>query len=351
MALETTETPPVESAPDAAGAPGSSETSVPETPASPDPTPPKSFREAITRELALEDASTEGEPATTAQETPEVTPEVPTSKPARKAGPIPFEVHEKALANAREKTRAEVTPEVETTLRKEYAWADPIQTEDRQELTALYQGLKTDLIGTLTTLIERASQHPDHAEALKAQATRLMHAAQRVQGEPVPEDVEPEPDIPLEDGRAVYSAEQQRRRDGWLMRQVSAQFDQKLQPFQQDRDRLAHDQRMRAAYAGASALLETYKTKAHFMEHKDDILALMKKDPALTLDGAYNEVLLTKVLPTASHDGRAAALADIHHKATAGSLNPQSTTTTQPRTSTGRFTPAIVEAHFADAER
>ena len=292
-----------------------------------------------------ESAAQEGrEAATTAQTATETV--KAEDKPPSKKGPIPFDVHEKALTNARSKAVEEAKPQIEQALRQQYAWADRVEEADREELTALYQGLKTDLIGTLTTLIDNASQHPEHAKSLRSQAARLLNAARRVQGDTASDDDEPPPDIPLEDGRAVYSAEQQRKRDGWLIKQVSAQFDQKLQPFQQDRERAATEARKAAAWQQADSTLKEMRAKPHFTEHEKDIAALMDAHPDWSLDAAYNEVLIAKVLPTASQTTRAAVLADIHHKAGAGTLNPQQTTTATQIKPDGKFTVDRVRQFF-----
>ena len=305
---------------------------------------PRSFGEAVDQLKAQDEAaSTTGEPATTAQETPTVKAE---DKPPSKKGPIPFDVHEKALTNARSKAVEEAKPQIEQALRQQYAWSDDIEAPDREELTALYRGLKTDLIGTLTTLIDNASQHPDHAKTLRSQAARLLNAARRVQGDTASDDDEPQPDIPLEDGRAVYSAEQQRVRDAWLIKQVRSEFQQELKPFKDDREKAAETERKRAAWDQAGELLAKLKAKPHFTEHKAEINALMEANPEWSVSDAYNEVLITKVLPKASQTERAAVLADIHHKAGAGTLNPQQTTTATQIKPDGKFTVDRVRQFF-----
>lgn len=310
--------------------------------------PPRSFREAVAQMESAEGAPEDREPATTAQETtPEGQKPEPT-KPARKAGPIPFEVHETALKNARTKAIEEARPQIEQEIRQRYAWADVVEEPDREELSALYRGLKTDLIGTLTTLIDNASQHPEHAKTLRSQAARLLSAARRVQGESATDDDEPQPDIPLEDGRAVYSAEQLAKRDAWRERRLMAQFDQKLQPFQQDREAAQRATAFAELTQRATQIREAYEAKPHFTEHKAEIAALMQANPEMTIGDAYAEILTTKVLPGAKGEERAAVLADIHRKAGAGTLNPAQTTTGTPTKPTGRFTPALVEQFFAE---
>ena len=293
-----------------------------------------------------EAASTTGEPATTAQETPTDKTAAGADKNASKKGPIPFDVHETSLKNAREKAVAEAKPQIEQEIRQQYQWAEAIEPADREELHALYRGLKTDLIGTLTTLIDNASQHPDHAKTLRSQAARLLSAARRVQGESATDDDEPQPDIPLEDGRAVFSAEQLAKRDAWRERRLMAQFDQKLQPFQQDRENAIAHSRKAEAWQRADSLLKTMREKPHFTEHEQDIAALMDSHPDWSLEAAYNEVLITKVLPSASQTTRAAVLADIHHKAGAGTLNPQTTTTATAFKPDGKFTIERIQQMF-----
>ena len=321
-------------------------TSAETTASAQEPTAPRSFGEAVDQLKAQDEAATEtGEPATTAQES-QPKPATDKTTASKKAGPIPFDAHQTALANARTKAVEDAKPTIEADVKQRYAWAEAIEEPDRQELTALYRGLKTDLIGTLTTLIDNASQHPEHAKTLRSQAARLLSAARRVQGDSASEDDEPQPDIPLEDGRAVYSAEQQRKRDAWLIQQVSAQFDRKLQPFQQDRERAQQREQIHALHAKAADVLKKYADKPHFTEHKADILALMTQHPDMALGDAYAEVLTTKVLPIASQKERAAVLADIHHKAGAGTLNPQQTTTATAFKPDGKFTIERIQQMF-----
>lgn len=303
---------------------------------------PSSFGEAVERLKAQDEAaSTDREPATTAQEPP--TKDTPPSK----KGPIPFEVHEKALTNARSKAVEEAKSQIEQEVRSRYAWTESIEEPDRAELMALYHGLKTDLIGTLTTLIDNASQHPTHAQALRSQAARLLNAARRVQGE-ASQDDEPPPDIPLEDGRAVYSAEQLRKRDDWRERRLVSQFDQKLQPFQQAQARQAEEGRWQATLQSAREQLVEWRHEPHFQALEPDIKALMTEHPTWSVERAYAKVLTTKVLPTASQQGRTDMLADIHRKAGAGTLNPQQTTTATPFKADGKFTVERI-AQFLEA--
>ena len=312
-----------------------------------EPKAPRSFGEAVDQLKAQDEAASTGEPATTAQETKPDTAVVPADKLASKKGPIPFAVHEKALDNARSKAVEEAKPQIEQEIRKQYAWAEAIPEAQRASLSQAAQfdaWLNADPIAAFTWLGEQIMADPRHGPALKSQYARGLATRNR---ESV-EDDEPQPDIPLEDGRAVYSADQQRMRDAWLIKQVSAQFDQKLQPFQQDREQAQHREQLHLVQERAAQTLSSYASKPHFTAHKADVLALMEAHPDWSLGDAYAEVLATKVLPSAEATGRTTALANIHHKAGAGTLNPQQTTTAVPFKPDGKFTTERIRAYFED---
>ena len=93
-------------------------------------------------------------------------------------------------------------------------------------------------------------------------------------------------------------------------------------------------------------MLETLETKPYFTEHKAEISVLMDANPEWSVSDAYNEILITKVLPNASQMERAAVLADINHKAGAGMLNPQQTTTATAFKPDGKFTVDRVRQFF-----
>lgn len=139
---------------------------------------------------------------------PDGTSEAPGSLPNN--GAIPLDRHKAVVTNTRRKTLAE------------YGIEETTQPKDVSTAVSLYGWLQKDPRGFVRMV---QSQLGEDATAPAAQPA------------PTPvEDVEPEPDVPLADGRFVYSAEQLRARDLWRERKLMAQFDEKYGPIRDEHE-------------------------------------------------------------------------------------------------------------------
>lgn len=267
--------------------------------------------------------------ATSTQQT--VTPAVQT--PSTPQGPIPFDVHHKALENARTKAVEEYRARV--------GWAEQISQQEYQQIRGLSQRLHTDPIAAISELIGELNQNPTHAQALRSMAARALSAA-RGQGEPAL----PEPDLAVTDAQGnvisrAYSAESQAKRDEWLISQVLAKVDERYAPVVKTHAEVAAEREQFRREAIATQWKDGFQQEMSqypgFAEHKAAIgqevaRMLQQFDPndprteeqpfleALTLR-AYNRVVVPK-LQTAE---RQTVLRDLHHQANAGSVNPART--------------------------
>jgi hypothetical protein len=204
---------------------------APPSPASTDSTPSPSVpagdtagatdARSVWKELA---ATSEGTPSDTppdpslaqAATQPDGAPEAPGSLPNR--GPIPFDRHQAVLT----RTRNEVGEKARRETLAEFGIAEGLSPEEVRTGVTMLQSLKRGGVGFL--------------DYLRSQIDPQAAAAPAAQQKPA-EDPEPEPDIPLADGRFVYSAEQMRARDQWRERQLLKQVDERYGPL-----RDAHEQ-------------------------------------------------------------------------------------------------------------
>lgn len=319
--------------------------SQPSTPSSPaDNTAPTSFREAFVRAgdtpatpdpvsttppAAKADAPTTAAPPTEPAETAVATPK------DEKKGPIPFDRHEAALKNAREKTEKEV----EQRFRTQYA-----------DSLKYGEAFERDPVETYAKMYEVLAQHPEFGPKLK---TRLGHGEKAVQPTAPTASEEPQPDFQTADGATFYSAAQLAKREQWLTEKITAEVKQSLiEPLTQKVEPLLTREQQRAIADRQIAreqavtvemkdLFDTYASQPYFKEHKDAIgertLALMKegKHPERAIGLAYTEIVLSK------------GVADRQQQLTAQAVAQSTGSTVQP--GSVHSAPAKRPTNFRDA--
>ena len=176
-----------------------------------------------------------------------------------------------------------------------------------------------------TEELEALRDHPQFGPQLRSWAARTLGFRNQRPAETAV-DEEPQPDIPLEDGRQVYSSERQRQRDQWLMRQMESKFDEKLQPLTNKSaatEKYVADQVYAGieakAHSSAKTELDSLRQQyPQFAEHEPAIKALMIENPTYTLKQAWAEVFIKEVGPALA--GQHAAT--VKQKVSAGSANP-----------------------------
>lgn len=277
-------------------------------------------------EAAFSSASTPVADTTTTVETPapsatetattgvEATPPSETTPPAE-PGPIPYarfkEINEKAQAASKEL--------------EALGWAKGIDPQIVQEFARVQQIAKTNPL-IWTEQLEAIRDHPVLGPQLRSWAARTLGFRQTSRLTEGVEEQEPQPDIPLEDGRKVYSAEQLHKREQWLLKQWESRIDEKLQPIAQKGakvDELIADREYAAIKAKAdsdakSEIDELNQRYPQFWEHKDDVVQVMKDHPTYTLKQAWAQVFVDKVGPKLAVSNAAA----VKQKVAAGSANP-----------------------------
>lgn len=327
--VATTSTPETTASP-AAPAIAPADPSSPTAAAPSSPPRPASFREAL--------AQQESKPSTDviAGEPPESAARVPPAiapPVVDKKGPIPFEVHDTAIKNARETGRKDAEAQFD----RDYGWAKAIPKESLQEMHRIATKLSTDPVGFYHELGGQLQRHPVHASALRSEAGRALsgHA-----------NGEPPPDVQLvnEQGQVTgmtYSAEAQAKRDGWLRAQWRDDLQREIGPWKQQeeqRQREAlqasitkeNEARADAVMADLAEILE-YDQKA-----PEKTLALFQEVDALMAQGvsahtAALQVRKARVLPQQQQSATAQAAQTFRQKAAAQTADGRSASATPPK--------------------
>lgn len=294
---------------------------------------PKSFKDAFARldaAEAVKKPSTEM-PATTA---PAATaqPGVPV-KPAATAAPIPLDVHQKALENARTKAVTEY--------RQKYGWAEGIPQETFQQVSQGLQAYATDPIAFIQARIAEVASHPVWGP--KWQASQPNGPARP--------SISLDPDVEImgPDGRpvgATYSAE---RVKAIVDQAVQKAIGQEVQPL-----KTAYEQRQAEERRQAQARLEVeHKQQAEAQADKtftqikrilditedtdpllNDVMAVWTEHPDWSVHDVAIEVRDTKVKPRLQGQAVQAAETEMRRKAAANTVNGTGTTAMPKRPQT-----------------
>ena len=182
-------------------------------------------------------------------------------------------------------------------------WAEAHDPARVQQQAQFFQWLDADPAGAheyITRYLERAG---------------VLKSAARVEA---PHEGRPQADVVVpETGQRFYSAEAAEKLAEWQAKQAVAPIESRLNSFESDR-----------AYAKASAeaarQLSEAETWPHYKAHEAAILKEMERDQRLSLEGAYNRV----VLPQIRTLERQAMLTELQQKSRASTTNPGSTTAT-----------------------
>jgi hypothetical protein len=232
---------------------------------------------------------------------------------ATEPGPIPYqrfrEVNEKAQAASKEL--------------EALGWAKGVDPKLAQSAIHLLTRAQQNPLA-FTEELELLRDHPTLGPQLRSWAARTLGF--RNQPRPEAIDQEPQPDIPLEDGRKFYSAEQQHKREQWLLRQWESKIDEKIEPLAkrgEQVDQIVADREYQAIRAkadvDAKSEIDTLRQQyPQFDEHKAAVADVMEANPSYTLKQAWAEVFVTKVGPKLA----AGQAATVKQKVQAGSANP-----------------------------
>ena len=132
-------------------------------------------------------------------------------------------------------------------------------------------------------------------------------------------DGRPQADIVVpETGQRFYSAEAAEKLAKWEATQATKPIEERMNSFEADRDRVK--------YRGEAARqLQEMESRPYYKEHEAAILKEMERDGRLSLEGAYNRVVVPKIRDLE----RQTVLKEIKQKSEASTVSPGTTTATQ----------------------
>jgi hypothetical protein len=200
---------------------------------------------------------------------PAPTPETPAEATTR--GPIPFDRHKAVITN----TRNEASAEARKKTLEEYGIAE---------------GVTPAVVTHGVNLARMLTENPKLFLQI-VQSQLGVEAAPAAPAAPKPaEDPEPEPDIPLQDGRFVYSAEQLRARDQWRERQLLKQVDERYGPLKDAHEQQTLTTRRRTEAGNMVATAERWPL---FNELRPHIRDLIKAQPGTLTPTSLHDAYIT----------------------------------------------------------
>ena len=177
-------------------------------------------------------------------------------------------------------------------------WAEGLDSQRTQQQTQFFQWLDADPEGAFKYMEDYLT---------RAGALTRQQQAQAAEQRPQPDVVVPET------GQRFYSAEAAERLAQWHATQMATPLEQRLQSVEST---FAQQHSQQAAHAQ----LAEANTWPYFKDHQGDILNAMERDHRLSVEGAYNKV----VVPKMRQLERQAVLAEIQQKSGASTVNPGS---------------------------
>lgn len=229
------------------------------------------------------------------------------SQEPKLAGNIPVDRHQAVLT----KTRQEYEQKLER-LKWAEQYQDPQVVQQRLAIAELADRNPGEF---LRQYVEAVRSNPQFANVID----EVLGGARQAPAD----DPMPEPDIPLADGRNVYSSDQMQRLLEWQEKRITNRF----KPFEEER---AATQAWNQALSQAAPKLEQMRRSwPGFADHQDEIRAVMAQQRASGRPVDVNEAYRTVVIPKlrtdeakVRADERAKVLAELNAKPTVSPERP-----------------------------
>jgi hypothetical protein len=229
-----------------------------------DATPDSTTEQATPAEAP---SDTSASPATEGSEDAKATDETST-------GPIPLDRHKSIL----EKTREEYEQKL--------ARFKDIDPDSWRERLAAFEAAERDPLAFHRAFEQMLRSDSRYAHQFTQQVAQAKEQTQT-------EDVEPAPDILLEDGRLTYSNKQLAAYHDWRERKLIRKFEGDYGPLKQRHEIVQRNEQIHRE--AASQLHVARKEWEGFSEYESEIADILEKDGRATLQSAYNRVLHSKV--------------------------------------------------------
>jgi hypothetical protein len=241
-------------------------------------------------------------------------------------GPIPFDVHERSMQNARAKERAAVEQEYQQ------KFGHPQIVE---RAVAWFANAAQDRVGFLANAITEAMADPQLAPHVASLVGRTLGNTRQGRTPAAPAGPQPPPpDFQDGQGNQFYSARAQNARDEWLIARVREDIMGDVQPQlqtveQMQQERQMEQQRAEVQHVMLGHLAEA-RTWPQFKEHEAEIKAAIAQAPLTGGHPAEEAVLLQRVYrqvvgPKLDQIQQQKWLAELKSRANAGSVNPAAT--------------------------
>lgn len=273
----------------------------------------------------------------------------PGDKPAVAApqGPIPLEVHTKAIENARTKGAAEALAKH----RETYGWAEKIPQQQLQQWGSMANRIATDPIGYAADLIKEIEAHPVHGPAWKA---RNGGTAQPSAAAAATRAVEPDVEIRDDQGRVVGKAYSADSTKALITQAVAEAIGKEVGPL-----KTAEEQRQTEVKRQEAARLEKAETdRSHknadatladlytILEFKNndpskwsedesalirEVTAKMDANPGMSAHTAALAVRKEKIVPRIEGQATEKAITEMQRKAAGNTANGAGRTATPKR--------------------
>lgn len=174
-----------------------------------------------------------------------------------------------------------------------------------------------------------------------------QHQPQAAAGQPTPQgDGMPEPDQVLSDGSKVYSLEGLKKLMEWQAAEVEKKVDARYAPLKTDWEQQRYMQQLMPQI---QAQVEEARTWPLFKENEDEIVKLLNADRKISLERAYQKVVLPK-LQGEKDKIREEVLREIQSKPRAGSTSvPAAPGKSTPSTGGNKSIEDVISASLRQA--
>ena len=229
--------------------------------------------------------------------------------------------------------------------RESRQWAEQVDQSTFTQMAQWFLRAQTDPVGFGRQFWSELAANPEHAQALRSEAARLLGMRQQGQA-PTPDATEPTPDVEITDGNGnvvgrTYSADALAKRDAFREAQLLQKMQQQFEPhistlkgIEQERQTLAQKAQ---ADAFGSEFVKELSALPLFDAHKAEIgkalaqVRLESDSPDAVRAAAYRAYHQI-VGPKLGNSSQQAVLADLQRKAAAStSVNPASAKATTPK--------------------
>ena len=203
---------------------------------------------------------------------------------------------EQRYANNTKDTEARVAKEAEAKLAprlQEYETKVKDYETRLEQVQRFEHVLENDAQTTLKMLAEHPTYKPffDYVRQLEAGAAGTKNTPADPYGDM------PMPDSPLADGTMVYSLEGLKARDAWQAKQIedriSKQFEQRYAPIEQD---YRAQRQLAEMKPKIEKMISEARTWTLFSENEDEITQVLQSNPSISLEGAYRQVVIPKLV-------------------------------------------------------